>query len=113
MNYSQHAILFLIALLTCFIINNYNNNCNYNIVNKENFITYSPTDSTYANIGTFGIDNSEKTIPLHKYANQIAYDLQNPFPNSTTGNNKILWNPASYREVQEPDGQFVGIISPN
>ncbi len=107
MNSSQHTILILIALLTCFVFNNYKNY-------QEKFTTYAPTDSVYAPINVNGIDNPEKTIPLNKYANQVAYDLQNPFPNSTTGgNNRVPWNPASYRLVQEPNGTDVGILSAN
>jgi hypothetical protein len=107
MNSSDHALLILIAILTCFVLNSY-------LKSSEKFTTYSPTDSVYAPIGVNGINNPENTIPLNKYANQVAYDLQNPFPSATTGsNNKMLWNPAVYRDVQEPNGQFVGIISPN
>lgn len=107
MNSSQHTILILVALLTCFVVNDYKKS-------NENFTIYAPIDSVYAPIGVNGIDNPEKTIPLNKYANQVAYDLQNPFPNSTTGaNNRVPWDPASYRLVQEPDGDDVGILSPN
>lgn len=107
MNSSQHFILALIALLVCFIFNAYYNS-------SEKFTTYSPTDSIYAPIGVNTINNPEKSIPLTQYANQIAYDLQNPYPNSITNvNSRVPWNPASYREVQEPNGQFVGIITPN
>jgi len=106
MKSSDHVILVLIAILTCFVLNNYYNS-------KEKFTTYSPTDSVYAPIGVYGIDNPQKAIPLNQYANQVANDLQNPFPNSTTGYNKAPWNPASYQDVMEPDGQIVGIISPN
>lgn len=107
MNSSDHIILVLVAILTCFVFNTYKNS-------SERFTTYSPTDSVYAPIGVNGIDNPERPIPINQYANQVAYDLQNPFPNSKTGgNSRVPWNPASYRVVQEPDGQFVGIISPN
>jgi hypothetical protein len=105
MNSSQLVVLILIALLTCFVVNNFSH---------EKFTTYTPTDSVYAPIGIYGINNPEKTIPLNKYSNQVAYDLQNPFPNSVTNtNSRVPWNPASYRDVQEPDGQFVGILSQN
>ena len=108
MNSYQYTILILVAILTCFVLNNYYNS-------EENFTTYSPTDSVYAPLGTYGIDNPEQPIPLSKYANQVAYELQNPFsvPATTGTNSRSPWNPASYREVQEPDGQFVGIISQN
>lgn len=107
MNNSQIVILILIALLTCFIVNNYKQS-------HENFSIFASTDSAYAPIGINGIDNPEKAIPINKYANQVAYDLQNTFPNSVTnGNTRVPWNPANYVDVQEPDGQFVGIISPN
>ena len=107
MNSSEHFILILLAILTCFVFNSYKNS-------SENFTTYSPTDSVYAPIGVYGIDNPEKTIPINQYANQVAYDLQNPFPTSTTGSNsRVPWDAATYREVQESNGQFVGIISPN
>jgi hypothetical protein len=107
MNSSDHALLVLIAVLTCFVLNSY-------LKSSEKFTTYSPTDSVYAPIGINGINNLENTIPLNKYANQVAYNLQNPFPSATTGSNsRTPWNPAVYRDVQEPDGQFVGIISPN
>jgi hypothetical protein len=107
MNSSEHFILLLIAILTCFVFNSYKN---FN----EQFAYDTTYDSSYAPIGTFGINNHQKPIPINKYANQIAYDLENPFPNSKTGgNNRVPWNPASYREVQEPDGNFVGIFSSN
>ena len=103
MNSSEHFILILIAILTCFVFNSYKNL-------SENFTT----DSVYAPIGVYGIDNPQKTIPINQYANQVAYDLQNPFPTSTTGSNsRVSWDAATYREVQEPNGQFVGIISAN
>ena len=107
MNSSQHTIFILIAILVCFVYNSYHN--------SENFTLYSATDSSYAPIGTYGINNQEKSIPLTRYANQVAYDLQNPFSVSsvTGGNSRVPWQPNSYREVQEPDGQFVGILSPN
>ena len=107
MNSSQHIILVLIAIFTCFILNEYYNS-------SEKFMIYNPIDSVYAPIGIYSINNPQKAIPLNQYANQISYDLDNPFPQSNTGvNSKVPWNPVSYRNVQEPDGQFVGIISPN
>lgn len=107
MKSSDHVILVFIAILSCFILNSYFNS-------SEKFTTYLPTDSVYAPINVSGIDNPEKTIPLNKYANQVAHDLQNPFPSATTGtNSRVPWDPASYRDVEEPDGQFVGIISAN
>jgi hypothetical protein len=109
MNSSHHTILALIAVFTCFILNDYYNS-------SEKFAVCNSTDSAYAPIGVSGIDNPQKAIPLNQYANQVAYDLQNPFPISTTGTNVnrgSVWNPVSYRDVQEPDGQFVGILSPN
>ena len=109
MNSSQHTILVLIAILTCFVLNEYYNS-------SENFTTYAPMDSIFAPVGVNGINYPQTAIPLTKYANQVAYDLQNPFPQSSTGvnvNYRAPWNPVSYRDVQEPDGQFVGVISPN
>ena len=105
MNSSDHMILVFVAILSCFVLNSYFNS-------SENFTTYSPTDSVYAPIGIYGIDNPEKAISLNKYANQVANDLQNPFPNSTTGYNRTPWDPASYRDVLE-NGTFVGEIIPN
>lgn len=108
MNSSQYIILIFIALLVCFLLNNY--------YNSENYTVFSSLDSVYSPIGVYGLNNYIKTIPITQYANQIAYDLQNPFPSSTTGvnrNNNIPWNPVSYRDLQEPDGQFVGIFSNN
>jgi hypothetical protein len=112
MNSSQRTILVLIAILTCFVLNNYYNSPEY-------FSVYNSIDSVYAPIGQYNINNTQKPIPITQYANQVAYDLQNPFPQSTTGttrsnnNSSVWWNPVSYRDIQEPDGQFVGVISPN
>jgi len=109
MNSSQYTILILIALLVCFVFNGYYNP-------NEKFTVFGSMDSVYAPIGLYGINNMEKPIPLTKYANQVAYDLQNPFPQSKTGNyynTNTAYVPASYRDIQEPDGQFVGVISPN
>ena len=109
MNSSQHTILVLIAILICFVFNEYYNS-------SENFMVYGPLDSIYAPVGVYGINNPQRTIPLTQYANQVAYDLQNPFPQSNTGvnvNSRVPWNPVSYKDVQEPNGQFIGVISPN
>lgn len=110
MNSSQYFIIFLIIILVIAVIHYY---CSCQEITKDDFGIFSSMDSVYAPIGTYDLNNSEKAIPLTKYANQVAYDLQNPFPSSVTNNSNVPWNPASYREVQEPDGQFVGIISPN
>jgi hypothetical protein len=108
MNSSYYIILIFIAILVYFVYNNYHNKV-------ENF--YYSIDSVYAPLGIYGLKNTYNAIPINQYANQIAYDLDNPFPSSTTNNNKnnmnVPWNPVSYREVQEPDGQFVGILSQN
>ena len=107
MNSSHHIILIFIAILICFILNEYYNS-------SEKFMLYASTDSIYAPIGIYGINNPQKKIPLNKYANQIAYDLQNPFPQSNTGvNSRVPWNPLSYRDIQESNGQFIGEFSQN
>jgi hypothetical protein len=79
-------------------------------------MTYEPMDSIFAPVGIYGINYPQKAIPLTQYANQVAYDLQNPFPQSSTSrniNSKVPWNPVSYRDVQEPNGSIIGVISQN
>lgn len=44
------------------------------------------------------------------YANTIAQDLQHTFPSPMSGPS---WDPSSYRDVQMPNGQFVGMIESN
>lgn len=112
MNGSNCIILVFMIVLVYFIYENYH----IKVVKVENF-GYSSIDSVYAPLGYYGLKNPYNAIPINQYANQVAYDLDNPFPSSTTNNNKnimnVPWNPVSYREVQEPDGQFVGILSQN
>jgi len=107
MNSSNHFVLLLVAILVCFIVNKYYNK------KQESY-----TDFTYAPVGTYGLNSRIKPISLTQYANQIANDLQNPFPPSSTGNSRgvardVPWQPESYRDYQEPDGQIVGILSYN
>lgn len=106
MNSSTHFMLLLVAILVCFIVDKYYRT-------KEHY-----TDSTYAPVKTYGLDSKIKPISLTQYANQVAYDLQNPFPTSSTGNSRgvnrdVPWQPESYRDYMEPDGQIVGILSYN
>ena len=56
MNSSHHAILVLITILTCFVLNSYFNS-------SEKF-TYSSVNSTY----TPNSINLKKTIPINQYA---------------------------------------------
>ncbi len=46
----------------------------------------------------------------YNYANTIAADLDRPFA-SPMGNPS--WDPSTYRDVQMPDGSFVGVIESN
>ena len=46
----------------------------------------------------------------YNYANTIAADLDKPFASPMGGPS---WDPSSYSDVQMPDGQFVGVITPN
>lgn len=50
---------------------------------------------------------------VQNYADDIAYGLQHPVPNSAIGYSNAPWNPNSYTLSELPDGQFVGDISPN
>lgn len=84
-----------------------------NTNNVDNFSTHKFQDSTYAPLHITGINNTLKPIPLNEYANQVTYDLQNPFPSSFTGYNRTPWNPVSYRDKMEPDGNIIGVISYN
>jgi hypothetical protein len=109
MNSSVHIMLLYIALLICFIVNNFMNN-------RDNFEQSLGTDSTWAPVGTYGINSNIKPIGINQYANQIAYQLENPFGNpsiNSVSKSKAPWNPVSYRDLMEPDGQIVGVISPN
>lgn len=46
----------------------------------------------------------------NNFANTISQDLQHSFPSPMGGPS---WDPSSYRDVQMPDGQFVGQIESN
>ena len=46
----------------------------------------------------------------YNYANTIADDLDRPFASPIGG---PRWDPSTWRDVQEPDGQFVGQIQSN
>lgn len=46
----------------------------------------------------------------NNFANTIADDLQRPFPSPIGGPS---WDPSTYRDVQLPNGQFVGKIQSN
>jgi len=48
---------------------------------------------------------------VNTYANEVAYDLSNPFPNP--GINIQLPDPSSYSLRETSDGEIEGIISPN
>ena len=69
---------------------------------------------------TYGF-NRHVGLPItNSYADTVAYDLQNPFPsvdyeedNQADGYEDAPWNPYTYREVMEPDGQIIGNIVPN
>lgn len=47
----------------------------------------------------------------NNYANEVAYDLSNPFPNPVI--NTQLADPSSYSLRETSDGEIEGIISPN
>ena len=53
------------------------------------------------------------------YADRVAYDLQNPFPSVNyeeedgDGYADAPWDPYTYRDVMEPNGQIVGKIVAN
>jgi hypothetical protein len=55
----------------------------------------------------------KKFDEVQNYANQVAYGLQHPIPNSALGYSDAPWNPDSYTLRELPNGQFVGDISPN
>ena len=82
--------------------------------NKEHMAVFGTYESNYAPLYVSGID-ADENIPrdLNRFAKKVAYDLQNPFPSSTTGVNRAPWNPNEYAQYMEPNGQVVGFISPN
>ncbi len=51
-------------------------------------------------------------MDANNYANTIATDLQKPFA-SPMNSSAPAWDPVSYRDVQMPDGNFVGQIQSN
>ncbi len=74
---------------------------------------YPDSQNPYDN-GFYGHKGYMNPMDGQNYAEKIAKDLNKPFgyPNRVpvTGPS---WDPASYTLKQEPDGQFVGQISPN
>lgn len=57
--------------------------------------------------GTRGWINS---TDANNYANTIADDLDRPFASPMGG---PRWDPSTWRDVQTPDGKFVGVIESN
>lgn len=67
----------------------------------------------------YGFNRQVGNLATNAYADRIAYDLQNPFPSVNyeeedgDGYTDAPWNPYTYREVMEPNGQIVGNIVAN
>ncbi len=76
----------------------------YNSANKQN-----PWDNNF-----YGHRGWINPMDANNYANMIARDLQKPFPSAMNSSTPLpAWDPVSYRDVQLPDGQFVGQIQAN
>lgn len=98
-------ILLIIILVFCLIESK-----------NENFdMNYQPVITAPNN----DIDNYAKVYKTkflnptmaNNYANEVAYDLSNPFPNPKI--NTQLADPSSYALRETSDGEIEGIISPN
>jgi hypothetical protein len=70
---------------------------------------YSDSQNAWDN-GFYGHKGYINPMDANNYANKVAYDLQNEGALSPDAPN---WDPAAYRLVQEPNGQFVGQIQNN
>jgi hypothetical protein len=68
---------------------------------------------------TYGFNRQVGYPGTSSYADKVAYDLQNPFPSVNyeeedgDGYADAPWDPYTYRNVMEPDGQIVGKIVAN
>jgi len=69
--------------------------------------TLNPWDNNF-----YGHRGWMNPMDANNYANMISRDLQKSFP-SSMNTAEPAWDPVSYRDVQLPDGQFVGKIESN
>ncbi len=102
-------IIMLIVIYYVFSSNvdNFNNfEMNYESINNYKKSTDPYDNQFYGHIGYLNPMDS------NTYANKIATDLQQSFPNPSNPNTPS-WDPSTYREVQTPSGQFIGQIQSN
>lgn len=68
-------------------------------------------------VGPYGFNRQVGYPSTNAYADRVAYDLQNPFntydSDDADGYEDAPWDPYTYREVMEPNGQIVGNIVAN
>ena len=103
-------VLILLVLLVIFYVN---------AKRMDNFAMYAPAfRSMYAplnyNEDIAGIDEASiRNSTVNSYANEVAYDLNNPFSAGYRVNGRVPWDPASYTEEMDGDGQVIGRIVAN
>jgi hypothetical protein len=74
-------------------------------------VMYSPIANTINGGNNFyGTRGWINPSDANNYANMIANDLNKSFPSPMSG---PRWNPSTWRDVQTPDGKFVGEIESN
>jgi len=117
----DYLLILLLGLLVLYLVYkyfypNYSNSTQNSTqkLNQEKFSVYGHYDSNYAPLNVSGIDiNKNKLLAMNNYPNQISYDLDHPFASDTDGENRVPWDPSSYEEYMEPNGQVVGYIAQN
>ncbi len=103
-------ILLIIILVFCLIESkNENFDMNNQVLDYQPVITAPNNDvDNYAKMYKTKFFNPTMA---NNYANEVAYDLSNPFPNPVI--NTQLADPSSYSLKETSDGEIEGIISPN
>ena len=103
-------ILLIIILVFCLIESkNENFDMNNQVLDYQPVITAPNNDvDNYAKMYKTKFFNPTMA---NNYANEVAYDLSNPFPNPEI--NTQLPVPSSYALRETSDGEIEGIISPN
>jgi hypothetical protein len=109
-------LLLLLTILILILIYRYffHSSSSKSNTNPEKFSIYGTYDSTYAPLNVSGIDiDKSKLLAMNNYSNKISYDLDHSFASNTDGENQVPWDPSSYEEYMEPNGQVVGYIAQN
>ncbi len=100
-------IILLILVLVCYLCETKNENFADLYYQSAPRFPYNEIDS-YNKIYRTGLYNPNMA---NAYANEVAYDLSNPFPNPVI--NTQLPDPSSYSLRDTSDGEIEGIISAN